>query len=113
MLTKKDIIAFNMQFDEGHYNNESSLDFALSFQKKNIAWAKKLAYLIRAIIIDHVFEEGNKRTALAGLYYCIEDEGYKIEDKRAVAIIKNIVLSNITSIKRIRWLIEDGIRKKN
>ena len=112
-LNKKDIIAFNQKFDEGHFNNESSLDFALSFQKNNISWTKKLAYLLRAIIVYHVFEEGNKRTAYCILQYCIEEEKYHIKEKTALLIIKKILMKNITSIKKIKWMIEDGISKKN
>jgi prophage maintenance system killer protein len=113
MLTKKDIIAFNQKFDKGHFENESSLDFALSCLKQNISWSKKAAYLLRAILIDHVFEEGNKRTAYMVLIYCIEYEEYTINDKKAADIIKRIVLKNITSIQKIQRMIEDGITEKD
>ena len=112
-LTKKDIILFNKKFDNGIFANESSLDFTLSVCKKNIAWSKKLAYLIRAILIDHVFEDGNKRTTCAVIYYCIENNGYLVNEKKTVNMIKNILLNNIISIKKIRWMIEDGLSKKN
>lgn len=109
-INKKDIIAINKEFDEGVFSNESSLDFALEYCKKNIAWTKKLAYLMRAIIVDHVFEEGNKRTACMVLLYCIEEEGYEISDKKATSMIREILMNNIVSVKRIRWIIEDGIK---
>jgi len=111
ILTKKDIIAFNQKFAGGIFENESSLDYALAHFKQNIAWTKKIAYLIRSIIIDHVFEEGNKRTACAVLLFYIEDKGFCIEEKKAINIIKRIVLKNITSINKIRGIIEDGITK--
>ena len=110
-LTKKDIIAANQQFDKGNFNNESSLDYALSFFKKNIAWTKQLAYLLRAIVVDHVFEEGNKRTACAVLIFLVNENGYKIGDKNSVGIIKRIVLTNKISIKKIKEMIEHGISK--
>ncbi len=113
MITKKDIIAFNQKFDKGYFENESSLDFALSHFKQDISWAKKLAYLIRAILVDHVFEEGNKRTACAVLLYYVDEKEYKIEEKTAISIIKRIVLKNIISINNIKRMIEDGITKKN
>ena len=34
-----------------------------SYAKKTENWTKALAFLAGAILIDHVFEEGNKRTA--------------------------------------------------
>jgi hypothetical protein len=112
-INKKDIIAFNQRFDRGYFDNESSLDFALSFFKKDINWTKKISYLLRAILIDHVFEEGNKRTAAAVLLYYIEYKGYKIQERIVVNIIKRIVLYNITSIKKIKMMIEDGISKQD
>lgn len=113
MLTKKDIIAMNQQFDQGHFDNESSLDYALEMQKHSIAWSKKAAYLVRAILIDHVFEEGNKRTALTALLYLASEEGYKVEQKKAVQLVKDVVVHNITSIRKIRELIENGLVKKD
>ena len=113
ILTKKDILAFNQKFDAGFFKNESSLDYALSNLKRNIAWTRKLAYLIRAILIDHVFEEGNKRTTCAVLLFYVDHEGYEIEEKKAVSIIKTILLKNITSIEKTKMMIEDAVTKKD
>lgn len=112
ILTKKNIIAINQRFADGYFENESSLDYALSQFKHHIAWTKQLAYLIRAILIDHVFEEGNKRTACALLLIYSDLNYYKIDKKIAVNIIKRIVLKNIKSILSIQRMIEDGITKK-
>ena len=113
ILNKKDILAFNQKFDFGNFKNESSLDFALSQLKRNIAWTRKLAFLVRAILIDHVFEEGNKRTSCAVLLFYIEHEGYTIEEKKAVGIIKTILLKNIISVEKIKRMIEDAVTKKD
>ena len=78
ILTKKDIIAINQKFVEGYFKNESSLNYALSLFKQNISWIKQLANLIRAIVIDHVFTDGNKRSAYMVLLNFIEIKGYKI-----------------------------------
>jgi prophage maintenance system killer protein len=112
VLTKKDIIALNQRFDKGHFNNESSLDYALVQFKRDIRWTKQLAYLIRAILIDHVFEEANKRTTLAALIAYIELRGYKLDDKKGISMIKSIILKNITSIKKISEMIENAIFKQ-
>lgn len=107
-----DIIAVNQRFANGYFENESSLEYALSQFKHNIAWTKQLAYLIRAILIDHVFEEGNKRTACALLLIYPDLNYYKIDKKLAVNIIKRITLKNIKNISNIQRMIEDGITKK-
>lgn len=111
IFTKKDIITVNLRFAEGHFNNESSLDYALSEFKRDISWTKKLAYLIRAILIDHVFEEGNKRTACAIMLAYTELNNYRLEEQSAISIIKRMLLKNITSIAKIQGMIEDGIAK--
>jgi len=112
-LTKKDIIAVNQQFSRGYFENESSLDYALSHLKQNLSWTKKTAYITRAILIDHIFEDGNKRTAYFVLIYLANVHGYIIEEKKALNIIKRVILKNITSIKKIKDMIENAIAKTN
>ena len=112
ILTKKDIIAINQKFAEGYFENESGLDYALSLLKHNISWTKKAAYLIRAILIDNSFVNGNKRSAYSVLMACVELNSYSIEEKKAVNIIKEIVTKNRKSVARIQRMIEDDITKK-
>lgn len=112
ILIKNDIIAINQKFAEGYFKDESSLDYALGLFKQNIPWTKQLAYLIRAILIDHSFINRNKRSAYSVLIACIELNSYKIEEKKAVSIIKEIVTKNIKSATKIQRLIEYAISKK-
>ena len=110
ILNKKDIFTLNKEFDIGNFNNESSLDFSLSYAKKTENWHKALAYLVRAILIDHVFEEGNKRTAALLIKTYAEYEGYKTYNDKVVNLIKKIILKNITSIRKIEELIKDAVK---
>ena len=109
-LTKKDIIALNQQFEEGNMHNEASLDFALSYAKKTENWTKALAYLTRAILLDHVFEEGNKRTAALLIKAYAEYERHKTYDDKVIKLIKEIILKNISNISRIEDMIKDAIK---
>ena len=111
LLTKKDIIAFNQEFDKGFVRNDASLDFALSYAKKTENWIKALAYLTRAILLDHVFEEGNKRTVALLLKTYIEYEGYESYNDKILMMIKKIIQKNTTSIKKIEEMIKDAIYK--
>ena len=106
ILNKKDIINMNEQFDEGNIRNEASLDFALSYAKKTENWTRALAYLVRAILIDHVFQEGNKRTAALLIEAYAEYEKRQVYRDKLLNLIKDIVIKNITSINKI----EDGIK---
>jgi len=109
-LTKKDIISLNKEFEEGSVHNEASLEFALSYAKKTENWTKALAWLVRAILIDHVFEEGNKRTAALLIKTYAEYENHETYDDKVVLLIKNIIIKNIKSITRIEDLIKDAIK---
>lgn len=109
-LTRKDVIALNQEFEDGSLHNEASLDFALSYARKMTNWTRALAYLTRAILIDHVFQEGNKRTAALLIKSYAEYEGHETYDDRIVKMVKAILLKNITSIRRIEEMIKDGIR---
>ncbi len=110
VLTKKDIIALNQEFDDGSLHNEASLDFALSYARKSENWIKGLAWLVRAILLDHVFREGNKRTAALLIKAYAEYEGHEVSDERLLKMIKAIILKRIISIMRIEEMIKDVIK---
>ena len=109
ILTKKDIIALNQKFEEGSLNNESSLDFALDYAKKTENWIKALSFLVRAILVDHVFEEGNKRTATLLIKTYAEYEGFSVNMDKLLSSVKNILLRNITDIRKIEEIIKNVI----
>ena len=110
MLTRKDIIALNQKFEDGSINNEASLDFALSYARRTENWTKALAYLVRAINLDHVFNEGNKRTAALLIISYAELEGYGVYEDKVISLVAKIALKNISSIKKIEEMIQDAIR---
>jgi len=109
-LSKKDIIALNQKFDRGAFHNETSLDFALSYCAKTENWTKALAWLVRALLLDHIFEEGNKRTAALLIKSYVSFEGYETYDDKILKLIKNIILKNISSITKIEDMIQDAIK---
>ncbi len=111
-LTKKDIIALNQRFDAGKLHNEASLDFALSYCKRSGNWTKGMAYLVRAILADHVFGEGNKRTALLLISTCADMEGHETYDDVAVRLIKGIIDRKITDINKIEEMIHHAIKSR-
>jgi len=99
-----------MEFEDGTIINESSLDFALSYARKTENWTKALAWLTRAILIDHVFKEGNKRTAALLIKSYVDYEGHDTYNDKIVKLIKTIILKKITGIKRIEDMIKDAIK---
>ncbi len=110
VLSRKDIIALNQEFADGSLHNEASLDFALSYARKTENWTKALAFLVRAILLDHVFEEGNKRTAALLIKSYAEYENHGAYDDKIVKLVKEIILKNISSIRRIEEMIKDAVK---
>lgn len=109
ILTKKDIIALNQEFEDGNVHNEASLDFALGYAKKTENWTKALAWLVRAILIDHVFEDGNKRTAALLIKTYVTYEKHKTNDSKIPLLVKNMLLKNISDIRKIEEMIKNVI----
>ncbi len=110
MLNQKDIIAINMEFDNGKVSNQSSLSYAVEYAKGSRNWLKSAAHLVRAILIDHVFEDGNKRTAAAIIVAYIEMNGFEADPEKTGKAIIEILKKNITSIDKIMRLIENAIK---
>lgn len=109
MLTVDDIVLINKEFDEGNLVNRSSLEFALSSAKNTKDWITQLAYIVRSILIDHVFSEGNKRTALAVMitYITAYKKGYDVN--KLDRIIVTMLKKNVTDIGKIRRMIKDAV----
>ena len=110
MLSKKDLISLNKEFHNGKIANENSLDFVLDQAKRNKDWLKSIAYFARAIILDHLFEDGNKRTAAAVIATCIDMQNLDFDKKKVDDAVLQIAKKNIQSIEEITRLIKDAIR---
>lgn len=109
-LNKKDIISINQEIGEsGEMQNESSLDFALSMFKQKKSWLQELSYLIRSILIDHVFRDGNKRTALALVLSYFDDRNLAVDKEKLLKIIHEIPKKNYSSISKIMRVLQDAI----
>ncbi len=61
-------------------------------------------------MLDHVFEEGNKKTAALLIKAYAEYEGHKTYDDMIVKTIKEIIIRNISSIQRIEEMIKDVVK---
>lgn len=109
MLSIQDIVDINKQFDQGKLVNKGSLEFALSSIKNTKDWITQLAYLVRSISLDHVFEEGNKRTAAALIigYVEVHKKGY--DSTKVDKIVTTVIQKRIQDIKTIRRMIKHAI----
>lgn len=109
-ISKKDLLRINKGFG-GNLRSDSSLDFAIEKQKnKKLGNYKKLAYLLRAILVDHPFSDGNKRTATFLVFNFAEQENKQVDRELLIQQIISISKQNITNIRNIEYRLRSCIR---
>ncbi len=108
-ISKKDIISINIQFDTGRVINDNSLSFAVFQANKTTSWLKACAILVRAVLIDHVFEEGNKRTAAGIITTFLEDHQLEYKPEEVAKVVAKILMKNITSLTKIELEVKNVI----
>ncbi len=101
-ITKKDVIAINQEFDKGIFHNEGSLDFTLDSIKNNQDWLEQTSFLLRALIADHVFQDGNKRTATNLLILALERQDIKFHPDEIPRFIIKLAQDNVKDIREIK-----------
>jgi len=109
-IDKNELLRINKGFGGG-LRNDSSLDFALDMQNNNkIGDYKKLAYLLRAILVDHPFSDGNKRTATYLTLKFTEGNNKQVDRELLLHHIVSIAKNNLTDINLIERRLKNAIR---
>jgi prophage maintenance system killer protein len=109
-VSKEEIIRINNGFG-GALRNDASIDFALQMQENNkLGEYKKLAYLWRAILVDHPFTDGNKRTASVIALMFADEYKKQVDRELLVHHIISIAKQNIIEIRNIEWRLKNAIR---
>lgn len=104
-ITEKDLISINLKFDDGTIINRGALEFALSSIRKDQDWKEQIAYLLRALLSDHVFKDGNKRTAMHLLFMALERQDFGFKEDEIKRMIINIAKGGISDIKEIKKIL--------
>jgi len=109
-ISKEDIIRIAKGFD-GNLRTSSSLDFALEKQEESkLGEYKKLAYLLRAILVDHPFSDGNKKTAMFVAFAFAEQNNKQVDEELLKHHILSIASKNIIEIRSIEERMKNAIR---
>ncbi len=108
-VSKKDIISINKKFDKGTIVNDNSLEFALHQANNSKSWLKACAVLVRAVLIDHVFEEGNKRTSAGIITGYFEENELNYDPEKVAKGVTEILIKNIININKIEKVILNAI----
>src|SRR3990167_10753921 len=108
-IGKEEILRINKGFG-GNLRSDSSLDYALDkLEDKKIGITKKLAYLLRAILVDHPFSDGNKRTAMFISFSFAEQNNKIINRDLLTHHILSIASKNINNIRLIEQRLKNAI----
>ena len=108
-ISKEDLLRINQGFG-GNLRSSSSLDYAIDLQENNkIGIYKKLAYLLRAILVDHPFSDGNKRTAMFLCLSFAEENNKQVNRDLLLEQIVSIAKNNIIEIRNIEQRIKNCI----
>ena len=109
-ISKEDLIRVNAGFGGG-LRSDSSLDFAFErIESKKLGEYKKLAYLWRAILVNHPFTDGNKRTAMFVALAFAEEWGKQADKDLLLHNLISIAKKNLTDIRKIEWRLKNAIR---
>src|SRR4030042_2990484 len=109
-INKEDLLRINEGFG-GNLRSDSSIDFAIDMQEnKKLGGYKKLAYLLRAILVDHPFSDGNKRTATFLVLNFAEQNKKQVDRELLIHHIISIAKQNITEIRNIEQRLRSCIR---
>jgi prophage maintenance system killer protein len=109
-IGKDELLRINLGFGGG-LRSDSSLDFALDMQKdEKLGEFKKLAYLMRAILVDHPFTDANKRTATYLALKFAEQNKKQVDRDLLLYQIVSIAKHNETQIRNIERRMKNAIR---
>jgi len=99
--------------EEGMLVNKSALEFALDRIHREKSWVRQTAMVIRAIVCDHAFHEGNKRTAFTFFAAMCELNSNKYDPAILTKTIHSISRKNVVDIGKIERMLENAIVGKN
>lgn len=104
----KELEKINQKFEpKSRVKNNSSLDFAAEHAARTSDWMKQLAYLLRAILVDHSFDDGNKRTAAYLITLFFDEHKIAYDSDKIKTLLIKIASQNVTDINKITRMIHD------
>ncbi|MBW2980626.1 hypothetical protein KY360_04370 [Candidatus Woesearchaeota archaeon] len=108
MIPEDSLVNINKKFANGIIANKESLESALSQSEKG--WMDQVAYLVKALLLDNIFEDGNKRTAAAIIAASYTEFEIGFDPKRIAEMMVEISSKKIDDINKIKEMIKSVIR---
>lgn len=108
-ISKEDLVRINAGLG-GALRNPASLEYAIEIQNnKSLGKYTKLAYLFRALLVDHPFSDGNKRTATFVALSFANEYNKEVNEALLGHHVLSIASKNITEIRNISWRLKNAI----
>lgn len=109
-IGKKELLRINQGFG-GNLRSDSSLDFALDrLKNKKLGLYRKLSYLWRAILVDHPFSDGNKRTAIYAALFFVTKYDKKVDRSLLLHHAVSIAKQSIHDLRKIERRLKNAIK---
>ena len=109
-ISKEDLLRINQGFG-GNLRSDASIDFAFNkIEDSKLGDYKQLAYLLRAILVDHPFSDGNKRTAMFLVFAFAKKNRRQVDRDLLIHHITSIAKKNIQEIRNIEWRLKNAIK---
>jgi len=96
MITAEEIILINNEITQGKAVVISNPASCISSYDYYESTEKQIASIVRAVIKNHCFSDGNKRTGLAVLYLLAEINDIKIKANDMAELIERIASSKMS-----------------
>lgn len=111
MWEKNEVVELNKSVGgTGRMISEGNLDFAVSAQGRTKDWLLQLAYVVRALLVGHAFEDYNKRTAVATMVTTFEGMKLAYDPYAVDNLVTRIARKNVRNVKTIRSMMRDVVR---
>jgi prophage maintenance system killer protein len=117
MITIASLKTMNKEIgEEGRLENASALEFAVdqANRLRADAFYKQLAYVARALLVDHAFVEGNKRTFTYFAAQLLKENKIELDTIRMWKLmdcIYKITTRRITNLEKIRLMLINYLRR--
>ncbi|HKZ49871.1 MAG TPA: Fic family protein [Candidatus Nanoarchaeia archaeon] len=109
MIKLEDLALINKRFADGKIRNQSSLEYALTVVNETEDWTRQLAHLIRSIIVDHAFEEGNKRTGAYLLVKFASERKLVVDQQKVYNLVLSIAAKPVSDIEKLRRMVKNAL----
>ena len=108
MINQETLISINKKFSNGKIVNKESLDLALSSPEKG--WMDQVAFLVKGLLVDNIFEDGNKRTTAVIIAASYTEFEISFDSRRLSEVVVEIESKDIADIDKIKELIKSVIK---